>query len=495
MSNSDRCCITRYLRVLSRPETGGLTDAQLLARFAVQRDEAAFEVLVWRHGPKVLSVCRRMLRQDQDTEDAFQATFMILVRKAGSIARGQALGGWLHRVATRVCLLAQKRAGRHQLLTEEVPAKALPDTSWSDLRPVLDEEINRLPAKYRAPFVLCYCDGMTNEEAARALGCPKGTVLSRLAWARQRLRTRLTGRGVVLSGGWLSAAAGWHTAQAAVPAALVHSTLRTVPLVAGGQLSAVASRQAAILTQGVLQTMLGTKIKAAVSAVLLVGILGIAGIAIARQALTDTPIAPDAPQAKAGKSDVLAKAIEPSQAKDTKAQAAAEEKRYVFQMAQQPWKKVVEWYSDISGLPFTGRDLPGGDFTYNPPKNKTNTLAEITGILNEALLVRNYYLIRGDASFTLVPADQWLDPTFLPRVRLDDLAKRGKNELVTVLVPAGGLSATAIAPELKKLMGPFGEVIALEKSNQLLLADTAMSLLSVHKAMQDLQGAAKKNAK
>jgi RNA polymerase sigma factor (sigma-70 family) len=481
MTNNDRTTLTRYLRrTLRLPEAGGLADAQLLERFVADRDEAAFEVLVWRHGPKVLGVCRRMLHHDQDAEDAFQATFIILVRKARSIAKGQSLSSWLHRVAYRVALrarmLTQQRTARQKPLSECQAAQGGQDAVWSDLRPVLDEEVDRLPAKYRAPFVLCYFDGKTNEQAARELGCPKGTILSRLAWARHRLRMRLTSRGLALTCGLVGTAAGPDVAEAAVPAMLVGSTVRTALLIAAGQTTAIASRQVAILTQGVLHAMLWTKVKAGLSWVMLVGVLTLVGGVAARQ----TPNA----------------TLRPDQATNEKpkSQSGPEQKTYSFEMRSQPWRKVLEWYSDNSGMLFTGKVWPAGNFTYIPPKNKKHTLVEITDILNEAMLAENHILLRGAASFTVVPADERLDPTFLPRVPIDDLGKRGKTELVTVLITLGKLSAMEMAPTIKKLMGPFGDVIVVEKTNQLLLADTAMNLISIHKTIQELQGAAKKKA-
>src|SRR5262249_31616689 len=148
---------------------------------------------------------------EHDAEDAFQATFLILVRKAGSLGRPELLGNWLYGVAYRTAARARAEATRRRfrevpLIDRDLPAKeSTPDGVWRDLRPVLDEEINRLPDKYRAPFVLCYLEGKTNEEAARQLGCPLGTVLSRLARARERLRLRLTSRGLTLSVGLLGA--------------------------------------------------------------------------------------------------------------------------------------------------------------------------------------------------------------------------------------------------------------------------------------------------
>src|SRR5262249_1811873 len=158
----------QLLRMFGHVGAGEVSDAQLLERFVSQRDATAFEVLLWRHGPKVLGVCRRVLRHTQDAEDAFQATFLLLPRKGGSVGHGQAVARWLYRVAYRVALRAKVLAGKRRTQplpeTELAAVAAAPDAGWSDLRPVLDEEVNRLPEKYRTPFILCYLDGKTNEE-------------------------------------------------------------------------------------------------------------------------------------------------------------------------------------------------------------------------------------------------------------------------------------------------------------------------------------------
>src|SRR5262249_51919994 len=162
-----------------------------------------------RHGPMVHGICRRLLGDGPDAEDAFQATFLVLVRKADSLRGYGSLGGWLHGVAVRVARKARVAAARRAFHEAQgTPMSARGDfaaVEWRDLRPVLDEELGRLPEKYRAPLVLCYLQGKTHEEAARALGCPNGTVYGRLARARARLRTRLLRRGVALSAAALAA--------------------------------------------------------------------------------------------------------------------------------------------------------------------------------------------------------------------------------------------------------------------------------------------------
>ena len=189
--------LRRALRSLCRAAglaDAGVPDAQLLERFVAGRDEAACELLLWRHGPMVLGVCERLLDNEADAEDAFQATFLALVRKAGSVGRGEAVGHWLYRVAYRAALKARALSARG-------PARGLPEREgaspgpeqgvvWRDLRPVLDEEVSRLPAKYRAPVVLCDLGEQTYEQAARQLGCPVGTLAVRLRRARLLLRAR-----------------------------------------------------------------------------------------------------------------------------------------------------------------------------------------------------------------------------------------------------------------------------------------------------------------
>ncbi len=191
--------LVRAVHHQAAPRHERAADAALLGRWVEQGDQAAFEVLLRRHGPMVWQTCRRVLRHEQDAEDAFQAVFLILARKAASIRRAPCLTGWLYRVAHRAALAARARPRR------TVPASDLdkvllsrerePGEDWRDW---LDEELRLLPDRYREPFVLCYLEGRTTDEAAAALGCPRGTVGTRLAWARQRLRDRLARRGVEL---------------------------------------------------------------------------------------------------------------------------------------------------------------------------------------------------------------------------------------------------------------------------------------------------------
>src|SRR5205823_2442648 len=186
----------------------GVSDAELLGRFVRTRDEAAFELLVWRHGAMVLGACRRALGSPEDAEDAFQAVFLVLAGKAASVSRGAALPAWLHRVALRLAVrLARSRRPVAELAIDPPAAVACDPVERDELRGVLDAEIDRLPEHCRRAVVRCYLEGLSGSEAARLLGCPTGTVESRLA-ARRRLRDRLTRRGVTLPVGILALVAG-----------------------------------------------------------------------------------------------------------------------------------------------------------------------------------------------------------------------------------------------------------------------------------------------
>jgi RNA polymerase sigma factor (sigma-70 family) len=270
--------LLRHLPSLATPGAGGLTDAQLLERFVADRDEAAFEVLVWRHGPLVYNVCRRVLRRPDDVEDAFQATFLALVRKARAIRNRAAVAGWLYQVAYRASLRARAaRRATQPYPDAELPAPETEDAlAWRDLRPVLNEEVHRLPAKYRDAVVLCYLSGHTTEEAARQLGCPRGTVLSRLAWARERLRKRLVRCGLALPSGALAVWLAQEGASASAPAPLIGSTVRAATGLASGKAAAgVVSARAVILMEGALRSMFLAKLKTTATVGVLAVVLGV----------------------------------------------------------------------------------------------------------------------------------------------------------------------------------------------------------------------------
>jgi RNA polymerase sigma factor (sigma-70 family) len=247
-------------------------DGDLVASFVARKDEAAFEVLVNRHGPMVMGVCNRVLRNHADAEDAFQATFLVLVRRAASILPPHMIGNWLHGVAYRCALKLKTLAGKRQARQRQLASLSEPMTlarnPWDDLQPVLEQELSRLPDKYRIAIVLCDLEGKTRKQAARQLGWPEGSVSSRLSRARSMLAKRLTRLGIVLSAGSLAQVLAENSASAQVPAAMVISTVKAGILVATGQAvsAELVSLKVATLTAGVLKSMAMTKIKLTVLA-------------------------------------------------------------------------------------------------------------------------------------------------------------------------------------------------------------------------------------
>jgi RNA polymerase sigma factor (sigma-70 family) len=260
-------------------EPGEVADGQLLARFALHHDDAAFHALLRRHGPMVLGVCRRILANAQDAEDAFQATFLVLVHKARSLRKPDSLGGWLYGVACRTARKARNTAARRRALEQKAPTRQVPDplqeAAQRDLEAMLDEEVNRLPERYRVPFVLSHLEGKTHEEVARELGCPRETVTTRLVRARQRLRARLTRRGLAFSAGAAVLAVG-QGARAAVPHPLVVATTGAARGLSG---SGAVAPQLTALTKGVLQDMTTLKITRILLGFLVLGVCA-GGLAI-----------------------------------------------------------------------------------------------------------------------------------------------------------------------------------------------------------------------
>src|ERR1043166_120913 len=258
-------------------------DGQLLESFLSRRDGLALEALVRRHGSMIWNVCRRVLRHQQDAEDAFQATFLVFVRKAASIVPREMVGNWLYGVAHQTALKANataaKRRTREKQVTEMPEPASAEQEHWTDLQPILDQEISRLPDKYRVVVVLCDLDGKTRAQAAQQLGWPEGTVAGRLARARATLAKRLTQRGIVLSGGSLAAVLTQLAASACVPADVMATTIQTATLVAAGQGAATAAIPAkvAALTEGVVKAMLLSKLKNVAGFLALLGVLAFGG--------------------------------------------------------------------------------------------------------------------------------------------------------------------------------------------------------------------------
>jgi RNA polymerase sigma factor (sigma-70 family) len=293
-----RTVVGNLRRVISPNPASRIADAQLLERFLQCRDELAFEMLVWRHGSMVLNVCRRVLRDSHEAQDAFQATFLIFVRKLRSIGKREAVGSWLYKVAYRVALRAKERTAARRLEPhadlDQLPGMSADDpaqtAAWRDLRPVLDEEVNRLPEKYRTPFVLYYLEGMAYPEVAEELGCPKGTVSSRLTTAKGLLRKRLLRRGVALSAA-LFAGTLTKASSAAMTIALTTKMTKTIHFMASGKTAGadVVSAQALTLAEGVMKAMLMSKMKLAAVLVLAVGLLGFGATVAIQQGVQGAP--------------------------------------------------------------------------------------------------------------------------------------------------------------------------------------------------------------
>jgi RNA polymerase sigma factor (sigma-70 family) len=252
-------------------EDSGLTDAELLECYVALRDEAVFEALVRRHGPMVLGVCRRILRNEADAEDAFQATFLVLVRKAGAIKCRSQLSNWLYGVAHNTALKARAMIHKRRIKEREagtVPKRDAASEVWQ-LQVMLDAELSQLPDKYRVPIVLCELEGKTIKEAAHHLGWPQGTVATRLARGRALLAKRLSKHGLELSGGILAAQLSQNAGAACVPISLVSATVKAATaLAAGGAATLVVSANVAALAEGVVTTMLLSKLKTAAVVVL-----------------------------------------------------------------------------------------------------------------------------------------------------------------------------------------------------------------------------------
>jgi membrane fusion protein, multidrug efflux system len=265
----------RLLDCLRGLACGGLSDGQLLALFVQHRDEDAFTALLNRHSPMVMGVCRRILRDQHDAEDAHQATFLIFTRKAGSVRAQDSIGGWLYRVAYRTALEARariiRRRGKEQQVNELPDPAVEPDEERPELLASLDKEIDRLPDKYRVPVVLCELEGRSRKDAAHLLGVPEGTLSWRLAQAKKMLAQRLSRRGLAVSGAALAAA----MAPGTTSAFLRVSTVKAALSVGAVQAEVLA------LTEGVMKAMLLTKLKITlcVTVLALMAFAGASGVA------------------------------------------------------------------------------------------------------------------------------------------------------------------------------------------------------------------------
>ena len=281
--------IRQIIRVFQDGTLAGLSDREVLVRFVDDRDEAAFEALLSRHGPMVLNVCRQVLRDPDDVEDAFQATFLALACKASSLWIGESLGPWLYRVASRVAARAradrrrrgdrEKCGGPSPELLSEPDRRDPPD--GDDIPRIVHEELGRLPERLRAPVVLCHLEGMTHEQAAGQLGCPVGTIRSRLARARALLHGRFARRGIVTSAGALGTILATDASASALPMHLQSSLVRIATRLAAGTASTQGgwgpSARVVALLEGVLNVWRVKKLVGFAAAMAMVGAIAMIG--------------------------------------------------------------------------------------------------------------------------------------------------------------------------------------------------------------------------
>jgi len=278
--------VVQHLRLML--DGSAARDGELLERFAAVRDQDAFAALLQRHGPLVFGVCRRILHSVHDAEDAFQATFLVLARRAAAIRRPESLASWLYEVAYRLARKMKadlsKRRLRDEKATPREPAGP-PDLSWREVQSVLDEELRGLPDKHRQPLLLCYLEGLTQEEAADQLGWPRGTLKRRLERGRELLRSRLTRRGLSMGAALGLALPAGEALALPVPSVLRSTTLRAATLYGLNQTQAagVASTRGVGLAENLMRTMFRAKLKLAVFGVLLGAVLALGSLVVVQQ--------------------------------------------------------------------------------------------------------------------------------------------------------------------------------------------------------------------
>ena len=316
--------VLRRIRQMVRPQgVSEQTDGYLLDRFIHDRDEAAFDELLGRHGPMVLGVCRHLLGNVPDAEDVFQATFMVLLRKAGSIQKRGSLASWLHGVAYRLACNVKIQSSRRRRYERQAPMASTensPESSWEALTPALHEEINRLPEHYRTPVILCYVEGKSNDQASLQMGVPVGTVKSRLARAREILRQRLEKRHVTLAMAVLVERMSAGGLTAGVPPALRQTTLEAATLLHAGQNLAISTAVLA-LTERMVRIMVFDKVRVGLVAVVALACIGAGSGLLYRHALAGSA----APPKKAVEHNEVASS-EPDRPNDVKPAQAPEAK-------------------------------------------------------------------------------------------------------------------------------------------------------------------------
>jgi polysaccharide biosynthesis/export protein len=396
----------------------GLTDRQLLERFVSGRDEsaeAAFTVLVQRHGPMVLRVCHNVLGDATDAQDAFQATFLVLVKRRGSIRRLESLGSWLYGVACRVSARARVEAAKRRAaerrgalrVVQAVDSSDGEQTAHADFGPVIQEEVRRLPEKYRAVVALCYWQGLTHEQAATQLGCPLGTVRSRLARARDKLHTRLTRRGLAplaagmaaaLDGSSASASAFCAAAQIAiVPSGLVQSTIHAAVQVAVGQpIARVLSAVTESVVQKVLWNMTMIRICKIVSVLSLVCLV-VVGVGLWAQP-----------------PELQRRRPRPEHVVQEKTKAPEQPKSGIAHVVEPPDLVIVEVLDALPGRPISGERLVRPDGTVSLGFYGDVHVAGLTVPEVKAKIILHLQKILTDEALGLVNIDETGNPEIDP---------------------------------------------------------------------------------
>lgn len=360
MPTSPLKLVIRRLRVATERNGAGTTDGELLTRFLSHRDNDALTTLVLRHAPMVWGVCRRLLRSPHDAEDAFQATFLVLVRKAATVMPREMVGNWLygvaHQTAVRLRATVAKR-GVREMQMMEMPEPVFAEARANELLLLLDQELSCLPKKYRVLIVLCDLESKTRIEVARQLGIPEGTVASRLARARGMLAKRLARHGLAVSGGSLAVALSQTVASAGVPTSVVSSTINVMTLVAAGKtVTGLVSAKVATLTEGALKAMVISKLKAVIAVVLVLGFVVTGAMVLACR----TAAAQDK-------------------------QPAAEER--VVTLQKQEWEGFTAWGKEIGGLQAGLGYLPGQKRAYSHGETVT-LVVRVRNVGNEDVRFR-----------------------------------------------------------------------------------------------------------
>lgn len=423
---------TRFNKVLAHlhrvltPPDDGLSDGQLLARFVAARDQSSFAALVRRHGPMVWRVCLRVLGHVQDAEDTFQATFLVLACKAASVQKQESVGSFLYGVAYRTALDARTVRLRRRLRerqVEDMPHPEVAPTPGQDWRPWLDQELSRLPEKYRAAVILCDLEGRTRRDAARHLKIPEGTLSSRLATARRLLAKRLARYGLSLSGGALAVALS-ESSSVAAPTSLAAATVQAAVLAASGQWAVSAS--VAFLTKGAMKTMLVNKLKWVIGTVMLVTLLGAGGLvyqASGQSAAGD----------KRGLSEVEALRRENELLKlnlEIVLEKVRTQEKEIHALRNNP--KPTDWNTTTPKLPMafdSGFPIQEKTIVWTPESKKpANTAQEVEAALKKLAAARDPDSYRA-ASEELNKAMQKLR---------EDLAKQGMGFELHLTVPARG---------------------------------------------------------